>query len=1052
MRCLPVDDMIHPTRPVIPASGNGLRAEALATAILSAGRWGRLAGAARTVAGATVLAAAFPTSAQEAAAPMTTTVDGSLLALLLAASAAIVAVAVSRARALTLARERTVALENALRAAEASEARMRSVVDNAAEAIITIDRGGTIRSFNPASEKIFGYEAREAIGRNVAMLMPPQDAAQHDSYLARYLASGEARIIGIGREVEGRRKDGTPIALQLAVTEMAVAGERMFCGIIHDITSRKRAEEAIRQSEQKLRSYVEQSLDGLLVVDGSGRYLEANPAACAMLGYTEAEILALSIGRTLDPDEPLQRDGAAHFERVVRTGRSTGEVVLRRKDGTRIVADIHAVALGNDRFLGLLRDVTARRLAEQALEQERAMLETRVEERTEVLTRTNVALQQEINERRRVESELVRAREMALEAAEAKARFLANMSHEIRTPMNAMIGAAVLLQDTELDAEQRNYVDTICASGDMLLANVQDILDFSKIESGRLELESWPVDVGHLVEEAIDVVAPAAADKRLELLYLLERDVPAWIVGDGTRLRQILVNLLSNAVKFTDRGEVCIIVSRVAGPGEATALQFTVRDTGIGIPADRMGHLFQAFSQADASVTRRYGGTGLGLAICARLVALAGGEIWAESDEGRGSTFHFTVPARTVASNALPQYPHDAVPGLSGKRILVATDNPVGLYILEDVCRRWGLDVTGAATTADALAALREDGAFDAAILDLDLTALDDAAIVPRLRPAAGRPAVIALAWRQTFDDPMRSASAVAVRLRKPVKHSQVHGALAEAFGIAPPPAAHPPSRVKLDGELARRLPLSILVAEDSRINQTLTTRILAKLGYTCEIAGGGEQVLERLALHHFDVILMDLQMPGMDGLETTRRIVDEWPRPMRPYLIAMTANALPGDRDRCLAAGMDDYLAKPVLPATLQRALERLETRHGSDARATGDARWLDLRTMGELRALDEPGKPPFVHGLIRDFLGDAPRLIDDIRRLCDEGDARRLAASAHKLAGVSTSLGAHRVAGLCVRIEKRAAFGRGPRLGELVDELGAAFDATRERLTSYL
>ena len=977
--------------------------------------------------------------------------DAGLLVLLVLVIVAAGLVWISRARVVALARERTIALEGALRDAEASEARMRAVVDHAAEAILTIDRGGTIRSFNPASERIFGYTAGEAIGRNVAMLMQPQDAGHHDGHIARYLAGGEARIIGIGREVEGLRKDGTPIVLQLAVTQMATGGEPMFCGIIHDITARKRAEAAIRQSEQKLRSYVEQSLDGLLVVDGTGRFLEVNPAACTMLGYTEAELLALSIGQTLDPDEGLQREGAAHFERVVSTGRSTGEVVLRRKDDARIVADIHAVALGNGRYLGLLRDVTTRRLAEQALERERATLETRIAERTEVLTRTNAALQQEINERRRVESELVRAREMAIEAADAKARFLANMSHEIRTPMNAMIGAAVLLQETELDAEQQSYVDTICASGDMLLANVQDILDFSKIESGRLELESWPVDVGHLVEEAVDVVAPAAADKRIDLLYLLERDVPAWIVGDGTRLRQILVNLLSNAVKFTERGEICVTVSRLSKPGDTAMLQFTVRDTGIGIPAGKMGQLFKAFSQTDPSVARLYGGTGLGLAICARLVAMAGGEIWAESDEGGGSTFRFTVPARTLASNAQPNYPHDFVPALAGKRLLVATDNPIGLYILEDVCRRWGFEVTGAATAQDALAALRESLPFDAAVVDLDLVALDGEAISVGLRAAAGRP-VVALGWRQTADDALRRTPPGALQLRKPVKHSQVHRALAEAFGVTTAPASQPPSRVKLDGDLARRLPLAILVAEDSTINQTLTTRILAKLGYTCEVASGGEEVLERLALRHFDVILMDLQMPGMDGLDTTHRIVAEWPRSMRPYLIAMTANALPGDRDRCLAAGMDDYVAKPVLPATLQRALERLETRHEGDPGAASDAQWLDLRTMAELRSLDEPGKPSFVEGLVREFLDDAPRLIEDIRRRSDEGDVRRMAAVAHRLAGMSTSLGARRVAGLCVRIEKRAALGNGHPLGDIVADLAVAFEATRARLAAHL
>jgi CheY-like chemotaxis protein/HPt (histidine-containing phosphotransfer) domain-containing protein len=359
--------------------------------------------------------------------------------------------------------------------------------------------------------------------------------------------------------------------------------------------------------------------------------------------------------------------------------------------------------------------------------------------------------------------------------------------------------------------------------------------------------------------------------------------------------------------------------------------------------------------------------------------------------------------------------------------------------------------VTGAATAADCAAALRTGSAFDAAVLDLDLAALDGVAVADELRRSTPRTAVVTLAWRQTVDDALRNAPPGAVRLRKPVKHSQVFGTLAEAFGVAPPPSAHPPARVKLDGELARRLPLSILVAEDSTINQTLTTRILGKLGYACEVASGGEQVLERLALRHFDLILMDLQMPGMDGLETTRRIADEWPRPMRPYLIAMTANALPGDRERCLAAGMDDYIAKPVLPAALQRALERLEARHGSEAGSAGDAQWLDLRTLSELRALDEAGRPSFVRGLIREFIADAPRLIDDIRLRRDDGDARRLAASAHKLAGISTSLGARRVAGLCVRIEKRAVHGRS-QPAEMVEELAAAFDATRERLSAYL
>jgi PAS domain S-box-containing protein len=957
-----------------------------------------------------------------------------------------------RARALGLVEQRTAALRSALAQRASSEARMRAVFDHALDAIITIDSRGTVQSFNPAAERIFGWRGDEVIGRNVNMLMPSPDRERHDGYLDNYLGGGTPRIIGIGRLVTGLRKDGSTFPLDLGVSEMPIGNERFFCGIVRDETGRLASEDALRQSERKLRSYIEQSLDGVAVVDAEGRYVEVNPAAAQMLGYSEQELLRMAFPDIVWPEGAERDEGLAHFERVKREGRGSGEVSLRRSDGQRLVAEVNAVALGGGRTLSIFRDVTQRRLAEQQLQEERAMLEQRVAERTAVLTETNAALQEEIVERKRIESELVAAREQALQAAEAKAAFLANMSHEIRTPMNAVIGMTALLEDTELDPEQRSYVQTIHTSGDALLSTINDILDFSKAESGMLELEQRPFEIGVCIEEAFDMLAPRAADKGIDLLYEITDNVPHWLVGDSTRLRQVLVNLLSNAVKFTDRGEVCLTASVLRREPEEVMLRFSVRDTGIGIPKEHMENLFKAFSQGDTSTTRKYGGTGLGLAISARLVRMMGGDIRVESEEHRGSTFSFTVQAGIAQNVPTAQYRTGRAPELAGRRVLLVDDNPTNLHILKTQCTRWGMHAECATRGTHALALLEAEGPFDVAVLDLHMPNMDGLQLARAIVAQKGdsAPPLVLLSSSPGRSRDFSAMKLFATTLAKPVKHSKLFAVLDEVIHdrrVAPPVAA---AQI-IDHSLARRVPMHILVVEDSDINRKLALGMLRKFGYTPDVAQDGAEAVEMVRQQRYDLVFMDLQMPVMDGLEATRHILAMLPPNRRPRIVAMTANALPADRQRCLDAGMDDYIAKPILPVSVQQLIERWAPQRAGGGAEAADS-LIDESILKELAALDEPGAPSVVRGLIGDYLAETPAALSAIKQHLHTGDTTELGRRAHKLAGTSASLGAKAVAEVCYRIEHGVARGETAALPGLVEELEMRFTRTRTALQRTL
>jgi PAS domain S-box-containing protein len=637
--------------------------------------------------------------------------------------------------------------------------------------------------------------------------------------------------------------------------------------------------------------------------------IEVNNVALRYYGYTKEEFLAISI-MDICPAENVPNLQAA-LEAIRPKESNTTHGRHRRKDGSIIEVQL-------------------------------SWHEFKYDNRKAVLVVT-----QDMTEIKRLQEELQQAKEAVEIAYRVKNEFLANMSHEIRTPMNGIIGTIDLLCRTMLTPEQREYTDTIRLSGDALLNVLNDILDFSKIESHEVELEEHPFRIETCIEEIFELYAIQADQKNIDLVYWIDEKVPQVVIVDATRLRQVLVNLVSNAIKFTDQGEIYIVVSQVSEKDGKVELIFSVRDTGIGIPSDRLHRLFKPFSQVDSSSTRKYGGTGLGLAICSYAVDLLGGQIWVESTLAEGSTFWFTIRVSRYISDTQDD---DLCPPLikiskpathepkTQKKALLIDDNSTCRQTLEDLLVEWGFSVYSTASTKESLDHMRSDKQFDIVVAEQTLPDYSGLQLREAFRSASGKPdiAFVILASRAKRDQIIRPYDELVQVVLKPVRHRVFYDALAallkqstvsfsSSSGIDAAPAK------SVSQTTYSKLPsMSILIAEDNMINQKLIVRILKSFGQEVDVTTNGKEALQAVHQKKYDIVLMDVQMPEMDGNEATRRIRREVLHENQPVIIAMTAHALQGDREKCLEAGMNDYMSKPILIDEVRRMMQKwYETIH---------------------------------------------------------------------------------------------------------------------------
>ncbi len=807
-------------------------------------------------------------------------------------------------------------------AREESDARIRGIVETAADAIITISETGLIQSFNSAAEHLFGYSVKEVLEENVSLLMPSPYQEEHDGYLQRYLKNQKSAIFGKVRELVGKRKDNSVFPIELSVSEVKVGSRRVFTGIVRDISERKKHEQ-----------------------------------------------------------------------------------------------------------------------------------------------------------------ELQEAKEQAEMAAIAKSQFLATMSHEIRTPMNGVIGMTGLLLDTSLTQQQRQFAETVRSSGETLLKIINDILDFSKIEAGKLEFEMIPFDLRTTMEESLELLAEAAGKKKLELVGLVSAQVPTALLGDPGRLRQILMNLTGNAIKFTSKGEIIVKISSIEETQDHVVIRVDVQDTGEGIPSDILPKLFKPFSQADSSTTRRYGGTGLGLAICKQLVRLMNGEIGVESRKTGGTTFWFTAQFHKQQDAGAKVTRHPVA--LEHLRVCAVDDHPINRQLLEQYFQSWNMDGTLMEHPNDCLTLLRQQAQegtpYDLAILDMEMPVMDgfDLARLIKTDPSLQATRLILLtSLGRRGDASAAKECGFAGYLTKPIRKAQLQACLETVMGFqasdAHPTDTQPFVTSHFLKDLQQQQTMRILVVDDHQVNQQLGVLMVERLGYKADVAGNGQEAVEAMSRIPYDLVLMDCQMPEMDGFEATREIRKRQERQVennqprhRTPIIALTANAMEGDRNKCLEAGMDDYLSKPIRPEELDRIFKTWLPHQSShipnpeesvvsrphDSLPAGSSlpeqSAINLQTLQEIEDL---GGRQFLQTIVQKFIEDAYQCVTRIEQSLANNDLMNARETAHGLKGIARNIGANSLAQIALDLENACKAEKTASLSSFQQTIHDRFQQTRQELTNSI